>query len=208
MLIPIENLKLHSKVTGILHVGAHACEEKQDYMQHFQLHEKDIIWVDAMESSVESARLANPNSIIIQACISNSSDESVTFIVTDNGASSSLFELGTHSELYPNIREINRCEMKTTTIDHLMESNKFENTHLVNFLALDIQGAELLALQGAETLLKQIEYVYLEVNVEYVYKNCALLSEINSFLNARGFERQSIQMSAFGWGDAFYVRKK
>ena len=49
-----------------------------------------------------------------------------------------------------------------------------------NFLNLDIQGAELLALRGIEDNLKFIDYIYTEVNTGEVYKNCAKVYEIDN----------------------------
>ena len=76
-----------------------------------------------------------------------------------------------------------------------------------NFLNLDIQGAELLALQGLEDNLKFIDYIYTEINTGEVYKNCAKVNEIDEFLKKYGFERVETAMTSWEWGDAFYIKK-
>ena len=73
---------------------------------------------------------------------------------------------------------------------------------------LDIQGAELLALKGAGEILKHIDYIYTEVNVNELYEGCALLPELESFLKKRGFKIFAIEMTQHGWGDAFFVKIK
>ena len=82
-----------------------------------------------------------------------------------------------------------------------------------NFLNLDIQGAELKALKGMEEYLSKVDYIYTEVNSEYVYEKCAIVNEIDSYLMAFGFIRTETAWysedggrSSHGWGDAFYIR--
>ena len=81
---------------------------------------------------------------------------------------------------------------------------------IVDFVNLDVQGAELKVLQGfgnTFTEQKNIKAVYTEVNTEEVYVGCALLSEIDSFLYHFGFQRVAISMTEANWGDALYLRK-
>ena len=42
----------------------------------------------------------------------------------------------------------------------------------VNFLNLDIQGAELKALKSLQDYLHKVDYIYTEVNVDYLYVDC------------------------------------
>ena len=82
----------------------------------------------------------------------------------------------------------------------------------LNFWNFDIQGAELLALKGAGDLLKYADALYLEVNTEEVYKNCARLNEMDDFLKDKGFMRVALSIYKNGsgiedgWGDALYMR--
>jgi hypothetical protein len=77
-----------------------------------------------------------------------------------------------------------------------------------NFLNLDIQGVELKALKGMESYLDSIDYIYTEVNSDYVYKDCALVTEIDDYLKQFNFVRVETQWCEnFRWGDAFYVKK-
>jgi FkbM family methyltransferase len=78
---------------------------------------------------------------------------------------------------------------------------------LIEFVNIDIQGAELLALKGMKKILRFAKYLYLEVNIRHLYKNCALITELDSFLNEYGFERKETKMTKWGWGDAIYIKK-
>jgi sugar phosphate isomerase/epimerase len=74
---------------------------------------------------------------------------------------------------------------------------------------LDIQGVELKALKGMGDYLKDVQYIYTEVNSDYVYKNCSIVGEIDDFLKQYGFSR--VETSWFRdcrWGDAFYMKSK
>ena len=73
---------------------------------------------------------------------------------------------------------------------------------------IDIQGAELLALKGMGDLIKYFDYVYLEVNSDYVYKKCALVHEIDDYLSKYNYVRVETSWTDAKWGDALYIRIK
>ena len=81
------------------------------------------------------------------------------------------------------------------------------NINNYDFLNIDIQGAELLALKGFGDLLYNIKYIYTEINKNYLYKDCALVDEIDEYLISYGFDRVETSMTEFEWGDALYVKK-
>jgi hypothetical protein len=72
---------------------------------------------------------------------------------------------------------------------------------------LDIQGVELRALKGMESYLDSIQYIYTEVNSDYVYKECCLITELDDYLGQFGFKRvETSWCDNTGWGDAFYIK--
>ena len=183
MLIPLHDLvqKYNLKMTGVLHVGAHAGEENDAYLVE-GVPQQAIHWVEAIpELCVELAKRL-PN--VIQGVVSDKV-ELVEFKITNNFQSSSILELKTHLEAHPSINDRNIR---------------------ANFLNMDIQGAELKCLQGFEDGLKMIDYIYAEVNTKELYAGCAQLPELDAWLAARGFKRVEISMTGWGWGDALYVR--
>lgn len=78
---------------------------------------------------------------------------------------------------------------------------------MFNFWNLDLQGSELRAIKGGTQALRYVDAIYTEVNREYLYEDCALLSEMDEYLGSAGFSRISMQMTRAGWGDALYIRK-
>ena len=51
-----------------------------------------------------------------------------------------------------------------------------------------------------------MDAIYSEVNTDYVYENCGLLEEMDSFLLGKGFRRVKTVMTDAKWGDALWVK--
>ena len=80
-------------------------------------------------------------------------------------------------------------------------------TYKYNFINFDIQGAELNGIKSMEKYLNDVDYIYTEVNIKHLYKNCPLLDEIDEYLDKYDFTRVETHLTQHGWGDAFYIRK-
>ena len=182
MLIPYHDLikKYNIQVSGILHIGAHECEELKDYLDS-GVASNNIYWVEGQEMLVNNMKTKGiPN--IYHALIDIEDDKEVTFNISNNGQSSSILEFGSHSIHHPQVHYVSSHKQKTTRLDSLIETNNIPIDRL-NFLNLDIQGVELRALQSMEKYLQHINYIYTEVNTD-----------------TRIYQQ-------FGWGDAFYIKK-
>ena len=175
----VEKYKINFK--GILHVGAHECEELGDYLKYLPM-----------------------NNIQIEHAVVSDIIESVTFNRANNGQSSSILEFGLHKNFYPGIRYISSESVTTQVLKDILPKYNID----YNFLNLDIQGAELKALKGMEEYLNKVDYIYTEVNSDYVYENCALVTEIDDFLLKFNLHRVETSWAEnYRWGDAFYIRK-
>ena len=62
------------------------------------------------------------------------------------------------------------------------------------------------ALKGMEIYLYNVDYLYTEVNSDYVYKDCALVNELDEYLKKFGLVRIETKWTDFKWGDAFYIK--
>src|SRR5262249_13535028 len=102
--------------------------------------------------------------------------------------SSSLLPLKRHAELYPSIRECERIELDVDTLDNLLRREGVVNEHF-NILAIDVQGAERLVLAGAEETLSTIDAIVAAINYDELYEGCALVTDLDSLLEAKGFTR-------------------
>jgi len=206
MLIDLHQLvaKYNIHITGILHVGAHECEELILYNNYLPTNK--ILWVEAIPEKVALSKRMYPDILIENAVVSNKK-EKITFNCASNGQSSSMLQLGTHAKRYPHIVYSSTFTTETKLLSDFMYNYDIS----YNFLNLDIQGAELNALKGMEEYLLNVDYIYTEVNSEYVYENCAIVTEIDNYLMGFGFVRAETAWyaekgSCHGWGDAFYIR--
>ncbi len=205
MLISLLDLvkKYKLNIRGILHVGAHECEEKEVYDK---VGVKDVVWVEGNSTICDKMRRIYPNEKIYNALITDKDNEVVDFIITNNGQSSSILELEEHKIQHPHIHEVERRKVVTKTVKTLFEENKlnFEN---YNFLNCDTQGAELLVLKSMGDELKKIDYLYLEVNTKHLYKDCPLLFDILDYAGNFGFVKAELKMTPHFWGDIFMIKK-
>jgi len=201
-----EHLKKYNiTITGILHIGAHDCEEYGSYV-NYGIDPNHIIWVDGLQDKVDNAKNRGiPN--VYKAIISDKDNDTVTFYRTNNDQSSSIFEMGTHTVHHPEVFVTNSYTDTTLTIDTFFKNNNFDS-HIYNFWNFDIQGAELNALKGAIESLKNVDVLYLEVSFEEIYKNGALCEEIDTFLKDYNFVRILTYMTPYNWGDAVYIKQK
>jgi FkbM family methyltransferase len=201
MLIPLQNLVRQYNICfkGILHVGAHECEELVEYERY--LHRNKILWVEALPRKVALCKARYPNVLIENAIVSDVVED-ITFNVSNNGQSSSILEFGLHSTYHPSVHYVTAFNGTTKLLKDILP--KYEIDY--NFLNFDIQGAELKALKGMEEYLHKVDYLYTEVNSDYVYKGCALISELDEYLKTFGLYRVETKWTEYKWGDAFYVR--
>ena len=201
MLIPLDNLvsKYNFKFKGILHVGAHECEELFSYEEYIS--RDKILWIEALEDKVQNSKLSYPGILIENAVVSDKV-ETVTFKRSNNGQSSSFLDLGLHEILHPDVWFVESFQVETKLLKNIICDYDID----FNFLNLDIQGAELKALKGMENYLTKVDYIYTEVNSDYVYKDCSLIGEIDDYLGLFGFTRvETVWSEECQWGDAFYI---
>ena len=187
--------------SGVLHVGAHRAEELTAYREE---NYGRIIWVEAQPQLVAALRKKTSASgdLVLEGAVWGTSGVSKTFHITNNGQSSSLYDLAEHSDYYPSIVRVGELEVSTVRLDSLIpDGEKFD------FVNLDIQGAELEALTGLGKMLNQVKWVYSEVNRTELYAGIPLVAELDNFLSKAGFVRVCTAWTTAGWGDALYCRR-
>lgn len=185
---------------GVIHIGAHRCEETSLY-KSLGLQDFQMLWIDGNDD------LCAEFPQIINAIISDVDDKLVEFIITNNDAmSSSILELKEHMIEHPDCLEEKRVLKKTVTLDSLFDRLHIEhNTY--DFLVMDIQGAELLALKGATQILPHIKCIFTEVSNKELYSQCVHIDDLDIFMQNVGFIRIASDINHHGWGDAIYIRK-
>ncbi len=202
MLLPLPYLinKYNIIFNGIIHIGAHECEELRDYERYINRYK--VLWIEGQSDKVEVCKNKYPGILIENAVVSDKV-ENVTFNISNNGQSSSILELGLHATYHPEVHYTNSYQVQTQTLNDMLK--KYDNIPF-NFINLDIQGAELKVLKGMDKYLDNIKYIYTEINSDYVYKDCNLVGEIDDYLLKYNFKRVETYWTEFKWGDALYIK--
>ena len=104
---------------GVLHVGAHEGEEFEFYDS---LGWGPITWVEAQPNLVTKLRnrLDPGKNRVIEAAVWDTSGVKLQFKISSNSQSSSLLDLGTHSEDYPSISYIEEIQVCTKRLDEIL----------------------------------------------------------------------------------------
>ncbi|MBI4569431.1 MAG: FkbM family methyltransferase [Planctomycetes bacterium] len=192
---------------GVVHVGAHEGGEMEKYRA---LGVSRVLFIEA-NPAVHERLVANvgkePGVVTANVAISGADGEAL-LRVTSMDQSSSLLPLKGHAAIYPDIVETSQVRVKTRRLDTLLAELglRAEDYNLLN---IDIQGAELMALRGAERFLRHVDGINTEVNFEELYEGCALIEDLDAFLEERGFHRAATTTPYHPtWGDAWYARRR
>lgn len=193
-------------IKGVLHLGASTGQERDAYDTYCK---GKVMWVEAIPRvylDLQQNIKPYPQQTAYNVCLSNVDGDEVVFNVSNNESqSSSILELGVHALIHPEVHYVEQIAMKTQRVDTLL---KDVDVSTINFLNVDLQGAEHLAIEGMGDLIKNIDYALLEVNMKETYKGCMLIEELDYFMLQRGFERvETGEWVAETWTDALYIRK-
>jgi FkbM family methyltransferase len=169
---------------GIVHVGANDGQEREIYNDYGLR----VVWVEAIPDVYELLiKNIEPyvKQIAINALLTDAIGEKVKFyIANNNGASSSIFDLALHKDIWPEVDYVRSIELETDTLDNLLSSRRVDQSE-IDALVLDTQGSELLVLKGSERLLHRISYVKVEAADFEAYKGGATVESLKQFL--KGF---------------------
>ncbi len=115
--------------------------------------------------------------------------------------SSSLLPPASPAPMHGWIEFKDRIRVRTETLAAFCEARDIRR---VDFIHMDVQGAEQLVLVGAGPTLRHITAIWLEVSDEAVYAGQALRGDIQRTLRAAGFVC-SLEIMRGSEGDQFYV---
>ena len=178
---------------SIVHVGANSGQERTLYSYY----DLEVIWIEpiwAVYEQLVSNIKPYPKQTAIQALLTDRARETVTLHIANNsGASSSIFDLALHKDIWPEVGYVDHVQMHTETLDRLLEGGAVRLP--VDAIILDTQGSELLVLKGAETLLHQATYVKVEASDFESYRGGATVETIEKFL--KGFDFRVVQKKQF-----------
>lgn len=175
---------------GVLHLGAHTGQERDSYA-HKRL---PVVWVEAhpviyrrLQSNIE----AFSEQRALCGLLADVDGRKVDFGRSANvdGESSSIYRFGTKAHaLWPDqdLEMIERLPLRTITLDSLLAEHGIAAAGY-DFWVMDLQGAELLALRGAQESLRACRALLVEVSTVEVYRGGAQWPELRDHLQERGF---------------------
>lgn len=213
------SLILDKKVKNVFHVGAYKGEEMPLYVQNGA---EKIVWVEAnpvlysdLILNCNNSQYENLENICFNYLISDRDDIETDFhlyYAGDNLGMSSIFEK-TSGSAGKEDAEFNKrfhngtLKLKSITVDTLLEKHNLG--YDFDMLTMDVQGAELLVLNGAKKLLENVKYINSEITLfAHDYDGGVYFDELYSFLKKFGFVHVNNDLCGDGsWGDAFFIKK-
>jgi FkbM family methyltransferase len=193
-------------VAGVVHVGANRGDE---IAQYDALGARRVVFVEANPGLATGlrARFADRPEVTVGEFAAAAENGHADFHLTSFDQSSSLLKLKRHAEIYPEIVAAGTIRVAKRRLDEALAEMGLAGAAF-DLLALDIQGAELLALRGAPDLLGRVRAVNCELAFEELYEGCALAPEIDAHLGGFGFVRVATATPYHpSWGDGFYVKR-
>lgn len=173
---------------GIIHVGANTGQARDIYAAH----NLPVVWVEAHRDAFEALGVnisGYPNQRAIHKLITDKDGAEYAFQVANNGGqSSSIFDFGEHTKIWPEIEYTHTEAMRGYTLKTVLQRHAV-NVADYDTLILDVQGAELLVLKGAGDLLDSFKFIRAEAADFELYKGGCQLKDLDEYLIPRGFER-------------------
>ena len=187
-------LNMLRNCNGVMHFGAHRGQEAEIY----EWFRKKVIWIEAnpkifFDLNIKIKQF--PNQIAYNHLITNKTGNFYNFKISNNdAASSSIFDFGELSvgskSIWPNKKKLKfneKLKLESIAIDDFISKYKID-LNIFDCWVLDLQGAELLALNGANHSLKFCKYLVVEVSDGEVYKNGPNYTDIINYLKKFNFE--------------------
>ena len=223
-MFPITSILPEPPRIKIIDVGAMSLGEDNDpYARLMKAVPAEVIGFEPVASECERLnRGARPGCVYLPYAVGDGTEQ--VFHQCNFPMTSSLLEpndelLAMFHELRDVTRVVETSRVQTVRLDDVPEAKA------ADYLKLDVQGGELMVLQGAIATLRDILVVHTEIEFLPIYKRQPLFSDIDAFLRGRGFVLHKISgmkgasfklpwidaelagaVNQMMWGEAVYVR--
>jgi FkbM family methyltransferase len=135
----------------VIHVGAHLGQDQREYEK---LGCKNIIWCEADSSCASYIRFNYPSATVIEGLFWSEPNLEKEFWIMDNRSQNSVFNPLNEKAYLEKVKKL------TTTLDSHLQAFNLAYPLL---LVLDVQGAEVEVLKGAELTLQKTKFVACEI---------------------------------------------
>lgn len=200
-------------VLVIFDIGSLHCLESIEFSKKYKNAK-----IYAFEANKESYKVCLENTkdidniIVINKCINDydgvckffpiNPSKTVTTWFDGNRGASSIFKANgavDHIEKYVQ----DEVEMECIRLDTFCKEN---NITKINAIWMDLQGAELLALKGLGDMIDTVNVIQTELEINPMYENQTLFSDVNPFLLNKNFSLISGNQTAQFGSDFIYVK--
>lgn len=171
---------------GIIHIGANEGQERHQYAKH----RLPVIWIEPIDevfAKLEANLREVQSQRALRYLLTDIDDKEYEFHISNNaGLSSSILDLASHREIWPEVEYATTRTLLSTTFATLVKRERID-TNTYDTLVMDTQGSELLVLKGAENLLRQFKYVKTEAADFEAYTGCCTANDLKEYLKQFGF---------------------
>ncbi len=185
LLRALRGTRLSRELTVLCVIGAHRFEELRLINRVFPAL-RQIYLFEPQSAPLVSLRIlaANDSRIKVFPVAVSDVDGTASFNVASNdGESSSLLQLGSHSHLFPEVTMQETIEVPTRRLDSVLAEC---GLNAPDVLIIDVQGAEYLVLKSLPpSVLDRVRLIYTEVSTEAVYESAGLLADVEGVLTPR-----------------------
>lgn len=209
------NFQNTDDVLVILDIGSLHCLESIEFSKKYKNAK-----IYAFEANKESYKVCLENTknidriTVINKCVNDydgecsffpiNPDKTITTWFDGNRGASSMFKANgavDHIEKYIQDEVIMPCLRLETFC-------KENNITKIDAIWMDLQGAELLALKGLGDLLNTVSVIQTELEINPMYENQCLYSDVNTYLTDRNFKKISGNSSVQFGADFIYIKNK
>jgi FkbM family methyltransferase len=201
---------------GVIHVGAHQGEEVAQYLR---LGFERVLLIEANPEAYEAlvAKFSDDARIMTLNYAICDREGIIDFHLHTSRSGSmepaSILRMKRFSEIVSTLHTRETIQIPAITLDTLIERHGLRPSDY-NCLNIDIQGAELLALKGAVTLLASMDVVISEVNLVELYEGGPMEGEVVAFLAEHGLmKKHAVYHTLFdknstfpAWGECLFMR--
>ena len=176
------------KISGIIHVGANEGQEREKYKNN----SLEVLWIEPIPEVFDQLKINIKNykkQKALRYLLLDKDDKKILFKIANNrGASSSIFDFGLHTKIWPGVNYTKTIKLKSSRLTTMINNEKID---LKKFqaLLLDTQGSELLVLKGATEILKNFNFIITEAADFDSYIGGCKIEELSKFLKTYGFKQ-------------------
>lgn len=199
--------KYGMNVSGVIHIGAHyGGENGEEIEEYLSIGAKRIVLFEPLKENFQiltrNASKFQGNIELHNVALGNANDFVTMNVSSNECQSSSILKPKIHLEDHPEVSFTGEETVELKKLDDYNISN-------CNMMVIDVQGYELEVFKGSTDTLKNIDYIYCEVNRAQVYDGNVEIDELDEYLEEFSFKRVETQWwPTQKWGDALYIKVK